>query len=138
MTTKEKHNKKTQRYLQGITWYNLDKNECLHLSISIALFKQKPPKLRSSLSQSIICTLIQLYLVTEDFNLAVGTVHRFVTPVVVAVGVDLKIQGQAFNSFLRGKICAEAVHRDENLQKRKTVLISSVTDCSLATEQQTT
>lgn len=120
-----------------MTWCNLGKNERLHLSISIALFKQKPPKLRSSLSQSIICTSTQPYLVTEDFNLAVGTVHRFVTPVVVAVGVDLKIQGQAFNSFLRGKICAEAVHRDENLQKRKTVLISSVTDCSLATEQQT-
>lgn len=107
--------------------YNLSKNKCLHLPISIALLKQKLPKLRSSLSQSVICTLTQPYLVTEDFNLAVGTVHRFVTPVVVAVGVNLKIQGQAFNSLLRRKVCAEAVHRDENLQKRKTVLISSVT-----------
>lgn len=127
LRTKEKHNEKTQRYYKGwwgITWA---KNKCLHLPISIALLKQKLPKLRSSLSQSVIGKLTQPYLVTEDFNLAVGTVHRFVTPVVVAVGVNLKIQGQAFNSLLRRKVCAEAVHRDENLQKRKTVLISSVT-----------
>lgn len=106
--------------------YNLSKKQMPSLA-HINCTAQKVPKLRSSLSQSVICTLTQPYLVTEDFNLAVGTVHRFVTPVVVAVGVNLKIQGQAFNSLLRRKVCAEAVHRDENLQKRKTVLISSVT-----------
>lgn len=52
---------------------------------------------------------------------------RFVTPVIVAVSVNLKIQGQAFNSLLRGKICAEAVHRNENLQKRKEAAVSSDT-----------
>lgn len=49
---------------------------------------------------------------------------RFVTPVIVAVGVDLKIQGQAFNTLLRGEIRAEAVHRDENLQKGRSAPIS--------------
>lgn len=52
---------------------------------------------------------------------------RFVTPVIVAVGVNLKIQGQAFNSLLRGEIRAEAIHRNENLQKRKAASISSDT-----------
>lgn len=48
----------------------------------------------------------------------------FVTPVVVAVGVDLKIQGQAFNTLLRGEIRAEAVHRDEHLRKGKAAPVS--------------
>ena len=52
---------------------------------------------------------------------------RFVTPVIVAVGVDLKIQRQAFNSLLRREIRAEAVHRNENLQKREAAPISSDT-----------
>lgn len=78
-------------------------------------------------SKAVIGTLIQAYLVAEDFNLAVGSVDRFVTPVIVAVSVNLKIQGQAFNSLLRRKICAEAVHRNENLQKRKAAAVSSDT-----------
>lgn len=84
-------------------------------------------KLWNSLSQRVTGTLTQPYLVTEDFNLAIGSVDRFITPVIVAVGVNLKIQGQAFNSLLRGEIRAEAIHRNENLQKRKAASISSDT-----------
>lgn len=89
--------------------------------------KKKAAKLWSSLSKTVTGTLIQPYLVAEDFNLAVGSVDRFVTPVIVAVSVNLKIQGQAFNSLLRGKICAEAVHRNENLQKKEAAAVSSDT-----------
>lgn len=89
--------------------------------------KKKAAKLWSSLSKTVTGTLIQPYLVAEDFNLAVGSVDRFVTPVIVAVSVDLKIQGQAFHSLLRGKICAEAVDRNENLQRRKAAAVSSDT-----------
>lgn len=81
----------------------------------------------TNLSQRVIGTLTQSYLVTEDFNLAVGSMDRFVTPVIVAIGVNLKIQRQAFNSLLRGEIRAEAVHRNENLQKRRAAPISSDT-----------
>ncbi|ETE60170.1 hypothetical protein L345_14089, partial [Ophiophagus hannah] len=42
----------------------------------------------------------QLYLVTEDFNLAVSSVDGFVASVVVAVGVNLKIEREAFDPFL--------------------------------------
>lgn len=77
--------------------------------------KKQAAKLWNSLSQRVTGTLTQPYLVAEDFNLTVGSVDRFVTPVIVAVGVNLKIQGQAFNSLLRGEIRAEAVHRNENL-----------------------
>lgn len=42
----------------------------------------------------------QLYLVTEDFNLAVSSVDGFVASVVVAVGVNLKIEREAFDTFL--------------------------------------
>lgn len=86
--------------------------------------KKQAAKLWNSLSQRVTGTLTQPYLVAEDFNLTVGSVDRFVTPVIVAVGVNLKIQGQAFNSLLRGEIRAEAVHRNENLQKRKAAPVS--------------
>lgn len=82
---------------------------------------KQPPQLWNSPPQNISCTLSQPHLVAKDFNLAVGSVHGLVTPVVVAVGVDLQVQGQAFHPLLRGEIRAEAVHRNENLQERKSI-----------------
>lgn len=88
---------------------------------SVSPNPKQPPQLWNSPPQNITCTLSQPYLVAEDFNLAVGSVHGLVTPVVVAVGVDLQVQGQAFHPLLRGEIRAEAVHRNENLQERKPI-----------------
>lgn len=42
-----------------------------------------------------------------------------VAAVVVAVGVNLDHQRKPLHSFLRGEVCAQAVHRDENLIERK-------------------
>ena len=56
------------------------------------------------------------YLVTEDLYLAVCPMHRLVAAVVIAVGVNLDVQRQPLHTLLRREVCAQAVHRDENLQ----------------------
>lgn len=56
-------------------------------------------------------------LVTEDFDLAVGSVNWFVAPVVVAVRINLNHKWKSFHSFLRGEICAQTVHCDKHLGK---------------------
>lgn len=58
-------------------------------------------------------------LVTEDLDLAVGAVDGLVAAVVVAVGVDLQVQGKTLHAFLRGEVCAQAVDRDEDLHRTK-------------------
>lgn len=47
--------------------------------------------------------------------------HGLVAAVVVTVGVNLNIQRQPLHTLLRREICAEAVHRDENLQREEKV-----------------
>lgn len=42
--------------------------------------------------------------------------HRLVAAVVIAVGVNLDVQRQPLHTLLRREVCAQAVHRDENLQ----------------------
>lgn len=54
-------------------------------------------------------------LVAEDLDLAVGAVNGLVAAVVVAVGVDLQVQGETLHTFLRREVCAQTVDRDENL-----------------------
>lgn len=54
-------------------------------------------------------------LVAEDLYLAVGPVNRLVAAVVIAVCVDLNVEWQALHTLLRREICAQAVHRDEDL-----------------------
>lgn len=39
----------------------------------------------------------------------------FVAAVVVAVGVDLQVQREAFHALLRGEVCAQAVDGNEDL-----------------------
>ena len=58
-------------------------------------------------------------LVAEDLDLAVGTVDGLVAAVVVAVGVDLQVEGQTLHPLLRGEVCAQAVHRDEDLFRER-------------------
>lgn len=58
-------------------------------------------------------------LVTEDLDLAVGAVDGLVAAVVVAVGVDLQIQGKTLHALLRGEVCAQAVDGDEDLHRPK-------------------
>lgn len=54
-------------------------------------------------------------LVTEDFDLAVGTVDGLVAAVVVAVGVDLQVQRKTLHALLRGEVRTQAIDRDKNL-----------------------
>lgn len=54
-------------------------------------------------------------LVTEDFDLAVGTVDGLVAAVVVAVGVDLQVQRKTLHTLLRGEVCTQAIDGDKNL-----------------------
>lgn len=56
-------------------------------------------------------------LVTEDLDLAVGTVDGLVAAVVVAVGIDLQVQGKTLHALLRGEVCAQAVDGDEDLHR---------------------
>lgn len=56
-------------------------------------------------------------LVTEDFDLAVGAVDGLVATVVVAVRVDLQVQGETLHPFLRGEVRAQTVDGDEDLQE---------------------
>lgn len=56
------------------------------------------------------------HLVAEDLDLRVSSVQRFVAAVVVAVCVDLDHQRKTLHPLLRGKVCAQTVHRDEDLQ----------------------
>jgi len=60
-----------------------------------------------------------VHLITEDLDLAVGSMQRFVTAVVVAVGVYLYHQRKTLHPLLRGEICAQTVHRDEDLTIRE-------------------
>lgn len=39
---------------------------------------------------------------------------------VVAVGVNLDYERHSLHPLLRGEVCAEAVHRDEDLRSRRT------------------
>lgn len=55
------------------------------------------------------------HLVAEDLYLAVGPVYWLVATVVIAVRVDLDVEWQALHTLLRREICAQAVHRDEDL-----------------------
>lgn len=41
--------------------------------------------------------------------------NRLVAAVVIAVCVDLNVEWQALHTLLRREICAQAVHRDEDL-----------------------
>lgn len=59
------------------------------------------------------------YLVTENFDLAEGTVDGLIAAVIVAVCVNLNHQRKALHSFLGREVCAQAVHGDENLFPRK-------------------
>lgn len=59
-------------------------------------------------------------LVAEDFDLAVGAVQRFVTAVVVAVSIDLDHQWESLHPLLRGEVCTQTVHRDEDLNTTQT------------------
>lgn len=54
-------------------------------------------------------------LVAEHLDLAVGAVNWLVAAVVVAVGVDLQVQGETLHTLLRGEVCAQTVDRDEDL-----------------------
>lgn len=56
-------------------------------------------------------------LVTEHLDLAVSTVNRLVASVVVAVCVNLQVQRETLHTLLRGKVCAQAVDWDEDLNK---------------------
>lgn len=56
-------------------------------------------------------------LVTEDLDLQIGSVQRFVAAVVVAVRVDLNHQRETLDSFLRREVSAQAVDCDEDLQE---------------------
>jgi len=60
-----------------------------------------------------------VHLITEDLDLAVGSMQWFVTAVVVAVGVYLYHQRKTLHPLLRGEICAQTVHRDEDLTIRE-------------------
>lgn len=60
------------------------------------------------------------HLVTEDLNLSISSVDGPAVAAVVAVGVNLDYERHSLHPFLRGEVCAEAVHRDEDLRgKRK-------------------
>lgn len=62
---------------------------------------------------------VKVHLITEDLDLAVGSVQGFVTAVVVAVGVYLYHQRKTLHPLLRGEICAQTVHCDEDLTIRE-------------------
>lgn len=54
-------------------------------------------------------------LVTEDFDLAVGTVDGLVAAVVVAVGVNLQVQRKTLHALLRGEVRTQTIDGDKNL-----------------------
>ena len=56
-----------------------------------------------------------LYLITEDLDLAGGSVQELVGSRAEVVGVDLQVQGEAFHSLLRGEVRAQGVDADVNL-----------------------
>lgn len=65
-----------------------------------------------------VCVCV--HLITEHFDLAVGSVQWFAAAVVVAVRVDLDHQRQTLHSLLRGEVCAQTVHCDEDLKHAHT------------------
>lgn len=66
-----------------------------------------------------MATVLSTYLVTKNLDLAVGSVDGFIAAVVVAVCIDLNHQRKPLYSFLRGEVCAQAIHCDENLCARE-------------------
>ena len=59
------------------------------------------------------------HLVTEDLDLSEGPVDWIAAAAAVAVGVDLDYQRHALHPLLGREVCAQAVHRDEDLRKQK-------------------
>lgn len=58
-------------------------------------------------------------LVTEDFDLAEGTVDGLVAAVVVAVGVNLDVQRKTLHALLGGEVGAQTVDGDEDLKRKE-------------------
>lgn len=58
----------------------------------------------------------ELYLVTEDLDLAHSPVHQLAAATATVVGVDLQVQGHPLHPLLGGEVCAQAVHPNEHLQ----------------------
>lgn len=69
------------------------------------------------LSRQLMLPLTLPHLVTKDLDLSEGPVDGPAAAAVVAVGVDLDYQRHALHSLLRGEVCAQTVHRDEDLEK---------------------
>lgn len=71
------------------------------------------------------------HLVAEDLDLSVGPVNWPAAAAVVAVGVDLDCQRHPFHALLRGEVCAQTVHGDEDLEnKNKTYIIQGSLSCA--------
>lgn len=66
--------------------------------------------------------VLSTYLITKNLDLAVGSVDGFIAAVVVAVRIYLNHQRKPLYSFLRGEVCAQAIHSDENLCDREITL----------------
>ena len=60
-----------------------------------------------------------LYLITEDLDLAGGSVQQLVGSRAEVVGVDLQVEGEALHSLLRGEVRAQGVDADVNLDEEK-------------------
>ena len=59
------------------------------------------------------------YLITEDFDLAGGSVDEAVGAGAEVVSVDLQVQRETLHTLLRGEVCAEGVNANINLHERK-------------------
>lgn len=62
------------------------------------------------------------YLITKNLDLAVSSVDGFIAAVVVAVCIYLNHQRKPLHTFLRGEVCAQTIHCDENLCDREIML----------------
>lgn len=78
------------------------------------------------------------HLVTEDLNLSISSVDGPAVAAVVAVGVNLDYERHSLHPLLRGEVCAEAVHRDEDLRGKKETELGPEAGTSAFTEDSST
>jgi hypothetical protein len=57
------------------------------------------------------------HFVAEDLDLAISSMNRFIAAIIITVCVNLNHQRKSFHPFLRGEICTQAIHGDENLKE---------------------